>query len=105
MLSENDPAYLSQFTQLVPIGRLGDAQEVAEVALYLASDAEPDYLLDLYCTDVKWRPGATRQTTSSGATYFLRVFLPISADSPIRSATTGWARSRVLHLKLYSRIV
>ena len=37
--TENDPAYLSQFTQLVPIGRLGDAREVAEVALYLASDA------------------------------------------------------------------
>jgi NAD(P)-dependent dehydrogenase (short-subunit alcohol dehydrogenase family) len=38
-LSENDPAYLSRFTQLVPIDRLGDAREVAEVALYLASDA------------------------------------------------------------------
>ena len=35
----DDPAYLSRFTQLVPIDRLGDAREVAEVALYLASDA------------------------------------------------------------------
>jgi NAD(P)-dependent dehydrogenase (short-subunit alcohol dehydrogenase family) len=33
------PPSASQFTQLVPIGRLGDAREVAEVALYLASDA------------------------------------------------------------------
>jgi len=39
MLAENDPSYLRQLTQLVPMGRLGTAQEVAEAALYLASDA------------------------------------------------------------------
>jgi 3alpha(or 20beta)-hydroxysteroid dehydrogenase len=39
MLGENDPNYLRQLTQLVPMGRLGNAEEVAEAALYLASDA------------------------------------------------------------------
>jgi len=39
MLEENDPAYLRQLTQLVPLGRLGTAAEVAEAVLYLASDA------------------------------------------------------------------
>jgi len=39
MLGENDPDYLRQLTQLVPMGRLGSAEEVAEAALYLASDA------------------------------------------------------------------
>jgi 3alpha(or 20beta)-hydroxysteroid dehydrogenase len=39
MLEENDPAYLRQLTQLVPLGRLGAAAEVAEAVLYLASDA------------------------------------------------------------------
>ena len=39
MLGENDPDYLRQLTQLVPMGRLGNAQEVAEAVLYLASDA------------------------------------------------------------------
>ena len=39
MLGENNPDYLRQLTQLVPMGRLGSADEVAEAALYLASDA------------------------------------------------------------------
>ena len=39
MLEENDPAYLRQLSQLVPLGRLGAAAEVAEAVLYLASDA------------------------------------------------------------------
>jgi 3alpha(or 20beta)-hydroxysteroid dehydrogenase len=39
MLGENDPDYLRQLSQLVPMGRLGNAQEVAEAVLYLASDA------------------------------------------------------------------
>jgi 3alpha(or 20beta)-hydroxysteroid dehydrogenase len=39
MLGENSPDYLRQLTQLVPMGRLGSADEVAEAALYLASDA------------------------------------------------------------------
>ncbi len=39
MLGENNPDYLRQLTQLVPMGRLGSAEEVAEAALYLASDA------------------------------------------------------------------
>jgi 3alpha(or 20beta)-hydroxysteroid dehydrogenase len=39
MLGENSPEYLRQLTQMVPMGRLGSAEEVAEAALYLASDA------------------------------------------------------------------
>jgi 3alpha(or 20beta)-hydroxysteroid dehydrogenase len=39
MLGENSPDYLRQLTQLVPMGRLGSAEEVAQAALYLASDA------------------------------------------------------------------
>jgi 3alpha(or 20beta)-hydroxysteroid dehydrogenase len=39
MLGENSPEYLKQLTQLVPVGRLGSVAEVAEAALYLASDA------------------------------------------------------------------
>ena len=39
MLGENAPEHLQQMTQLVPMGRLGRAEEVAEAALYLASDA------------------------------------------------------------------
>jgi 3alpha(or 20beta)-hydroxysteroid dehydrogenase len=39
MLGENDPEHLRQITQMVPMGRLGTPAEVAEAALYLASDA------------------------------------------------------------------
>jgi len=39
MLGENSEEYLEQLTRLVPAGRLGTADEVAEAALYLASDA------------------------------------------------------------------
>jgi 3alpha(or 20beta)-hydroxysteroid dehydrogenase len=39
MLSENSPEHLRQLTQMVPMGRFGTAEEVAEAALYLASDA------------------------------------------------------------------
>jgi 3alpha(or 20beta)-hydroxysteroid dehydrogenase len=39
MLGENSPEYLRQLTQMVPMGRFGTAGEVAEAALYLASDA------------------------------------------------------------------
>jgi 3alpha(or 20beta)-hydroxysteroid dehydrogenase len=39
MLGENDPDHLHQMSQLVPMGRLGTAEEVAEAALFLASDA------------------------------------------------------------------
>jgi 3alpha(or 20beta)-hydroxysteroid dehydrogenase len=39
MLSENSAEYLQQLARMVPMGRLGTAEEVAEAALYLASDA------------------------------------------------------------------
>ena len=39
MLGENSAERLQQLSQMVPMGRLGTAAEVAEAALYLASDA------------------------------------------------------------------
>jgi 3alpha(or 20beta)-hydroxysteroid dehydrogenase len=39
MLAANSPEFLQQLAQMVPMGRLGTAAEVAEAALYLASDA------------------------------------------------------------------
>jgi len=39
MLGENSAEYLKQLAQMVPMGRFGTADEVAEAALYLASDA------------------------------------------------------------------
>jgi 3alpha(or 20beta)-hydroxysteroid dehydrogenase len=39
MLGENSAEYLQQLAQMVPMGRFGTADEVAEAALYLASDA------------------------------------------------------------------
>ncbi|HLZ83585.1 MAG TPA: glucose 1-dehydrogenase [Caulobacteraceae bacterium] len=39
MLAENTPEYLEMISKLPPAGRLGTAEEVAEAALYLASDA------------------------------------------------------------------
>jgi len=39
MLAENSPEFLTQLAQMVPMGRFGTAEEVAEAALYLASDA------------------------------------------------------------------
>jgi 3alpha(or 20beta)-hydroxysteroid dehydrogenase len=39
MLGENSPEYLRQLAQMVPMGRFGTAEEVAEAALFLASDA------------------------------------------------------------------
>jgi 3alpha(or 20beta)-hydroxysteroid dehydrogenase len=39
MLGENSPGYLDTLTALVPAGRLGTVGEIAEAALYLASDA------------------------------------------------------------------
>jgi 3alpha(or 20beta)-hydroxysteroid dehydrogenase len=38
MLGENSAEYLQQLAQMVPMGRFGTADEVAEAALYLASD-------------------------------------------------------------------
>lgn len=39
MLGENNPEYMAQLAQMVPMGRFGTAEEVAQAALYLASDA------------------------------------------------------------------
>ena len=39
MLAENTPEYLEMISKLPPAQRLGTAEEVAEAALYLASDA------------------------------------------------------------------
>ena len=39
MLNENSPEHLRQLAQMVPMGRFGTVDEVAEAALYLASDA------------------------------------------------------------------
>ena len=39
MLGENSAEHLQQLAQMVPMGRFGTADEVAEAALYLASDA------------------------------------------------------------------
>jgi NAD(P)-dependent dehydrogenase (short-subunit alcohol dehydrogenase family) len=36
--THGDPAITAQFTALEPVGRLGRASEVAELALFLASD-------------------------------------------------------------------
>jgi NAD(P)-dependent dehydrogenase (short-subunit alcohol dehydrogenase family) len=38
-LGENSAEHLQQMAQMVPMGRFGTADEVAEAALYLASDA------------------------------------------------------------------
>ena len=39
MLGENTEDRLKQFAQMIPMGRMGTADEVARLALFLASDA------------------------------------------------------------------